>query len=214
MIDTINLMIPTYKRDDRLFECMDSFVKNASGNIIFSILINDGEFTTRDRIQLYSSLHAVQIDVYQTGDGPPHLGRFYNELYRYSSHERNIAVSMIGDDMVCMTPEWDRYIKHSLNEMDGLGIVHCRDGIQNGNIAVNLFTTRDWVDEAHNGRFMDERFAADYIDVLHTEAARAQGKERYLDDVLIEHRHWSKSGEMDETALRLRKVWKPAEDVL
>lgn len=186
----INLMIPTYKRSGTLLPgCLGSFADQASDirNIRFTLFVNRKDAETIEFLRAterFPDLYHVILADYDK----PHLGWFYNEIYRLTKWQNlGTLVTLIGDDMYCHTKDWDLEVLKAVNAMDGMGIVHCRDGIQNGQIGVNLFTTRKWVD-ATGGTFMED-FPADVIDVIYTEVARRMGRETYLDHVFIEHRH-------------------------
>lgn len=204
----INLMIPTYKRARTMLpNCLGSFAGQASDmrNIRFTLFVNRKDEETREFLketERFPDLYQVILADYDK----PHLGWFYNEIYRLTKwQDPDTLVTLIGDDMVCHTKDWDLEIFKVINSMDGMGIVHCRDGIQNGRIGVNLFTTRKWVD-ATGGIFMED-FPADMIDVIYTEVARRTGRESYLDHIFIEHRHSSlkPKAEWDEGFNALRE---------
>lgn len=205
---SINLMVPTYKRvgNGKLPRHIKSFLLNASNlsNIRYTFLVNHDDEETLTYLRGTKDV-TCEIQFFPTKETEPHLGKFYNEMYARSHWAEDPAclVSMIGDDMVCETRDWDERVLESANAISGMGVIHCRDGIQNGRIAVNLFTSRKWI-EAIGGQFMPEYWAADFIDVVHTEIARRSGKEIYLDNVVLSHEHFSKTGDKDETSARLR----------
>lgn len=207
----INLMIPTFKRvaSGMLPDCIRSFVNLASklDNVVLTFLVNERDPET---VAFFGPIvrWAVPVDVIYVGYDKPHIGWFYNTLYeRTKFQDEDTLVTLIGDDMVCQTQDWDLRILEAANDMDGMGIVHCRDGIQNGQIGVNLFTTRKWV-RATGGVFMED-FPADFIDVIYTEVARRTGHETYLDSVYLEHRHSSLKPEeqWDDGFKALRAEW-------
>lgn len=207
---TINLMIPTYKRAGAMLpNCLGSFAGNASDirNIRFTLFVNRKDQETIDFLketERFPDLYHVILADYDK----PHLGWFYNCMYDMTKwKDEDTLVTLIGDDMVCHSKNWDLSILQAVNSIDGMGIVHCRDGIQNGQIGVNLFTTRKWVN-ATGGLFMED-FPADFIDTIYTEVARRTGREIYLDDVFIEHRHSSlkPQAEWDEGFKALRAEW-------
>lgn len=192
-VEKINLMIPTFKRvqSGMLPRCIQSFVQTVSEiqNIVFTFLVNYKDEETIDYLSSTTDIdcgYKIMLVYYDR----PHIGWFYNTLYDLTPYQDpEFAVTLIGDDMVCKTKNWDVKIIDALNTIEGKGIVHCRDGIQNGQIAVNLFTTRKWVNLT-GGKFM-ENFPVDMIDVVYTEVARRTGHEIYLNDVFIEHQHSS-----------------------
>lgn len=196
----INLMIPTFKRvaSGMLPDCIRSFVNEASSlqNVVLTFLVNRKDTETVAFFEAAKGW-AVDIDVVMVEYERPHIGWFYNTLFENTKfQDEDTLVTLIGDDMVCHTKGWDLEVLKAINELDGMGIVHCKDGIQNGTIAVNLFTTRKWV-KATGGVFMED-FPVDMIDVVYTEVPRRLGMEKYLDGVFLEHRHHS---------LKPREAW-------
>lgn len=207
----INILLPTFKRvqSGMLPRCVQSFVKHVSDirNVVFTFLVNQNDRETLDYLRSTEDIPCGFQIVLASYDCP-HLGWFYNQLYEKTKwQDEETLVTLIGDDMVCHTQNWDVEILAVINAMNGVGIVHCRDGIQNGQIGVNLFTTRKWV-RATGGIFMED-FPADFIDTIYTEVARRTGREAYLDHVYIEHRHSTlkPQAEWDEGFKALRAEW-------
>lgn len=209
----INLMVPTYQRvkNGKLPRHVQSFIKHVSDvrNICYTFLVNRGDEESLEYLRTTEDI-TCRMEVMQTVESKPHLGKFYNQMYRDShwANESGYLVSMVGDDMVCETQNWDVKILEAANRLNGMGIIHCEDGIQNGRIAVNLFTTRKWI-EATGGEFMCESFRADYIDVIHSKIAGETKREAFLPDVMLRHEHSSLQAPeaRDATFNRLREEW-------
>lgn len=201
-------MLPTRKRSEKLGQFIHSFRDNADIplNVAFYFLVDNDDTETFNYLDKKWG-NDFNIHVILNKRETPHLGKFFNRLY--TVQQENTIVSMLGDDMICRTKGWDTQILEAINKSGGLGIVHCKDGIQNGRIAVNLFTTHKWIN-ALGGKFMPENWPADYIDVYHTEIARKTGFETYLGNVLIEHEHSSlkPKEQWDETFINLRAQYK------
>lgn len=199
----INILLPTYKRVRsgllprflRSFEDMAADPKCLS----FTILVNKDDSETQEWVRewwIAVEERGIKASVILAACEKPHLGWFYNTLYQTTPfQDPGLAVTLLGDDMECMTKGWDTRVLAELNKRQGLCVVHCRDGIQNGRIAVNFFTSRAWVD-ATGGKFMVD-VPVDFVDVAATEVARGLGLEVYLDDVVITHHHHSLKSEKD-----------------
>jgi len=200
----INILLPTYKRvkSGKLPRFLESFENMANDvkRLHFTLMVNKGDAETDEFLRpwwIEAEERGVKASVVVVDYPTPNLGWFYNTLYEVTPFkDPGLAVTMLGDDMVCRTKGWDARVLESLNKVNGLGLVHCRDGIQNGKIAVNFFTSRAWVD-ATGGEFMVD-IPVDFIDVAATEVARRLNREIYLDDVFIEH---------DHSSLKLEKDW-------
>ncbi len=213
MYNRINLLLPTRKRvaSGKLPRYIKSVMDTVSDfkNVVFTFLVDVDDVETEMFLYMNRDIKSEFEIITNTKLKKPHLGKFYNILYNQTKFsDPDCLVSMTGDDQVFATKNWDLEILKNINEMDGIGIVHCKDGIQDGRVAVNLFTTRKWIDMI-GGQFMSELFPADYIDTLHTEIARRTGHERYLNHVSIVHEHsgLSHPDTYDDTFKNLRAVY-------
>jgi hypothetical protein len=204
MYNKINIMVPTYKRPGMLGTLIDSARSTSSpDNICFTIMRNIDDHSC------YNFIHLDRPDIClmteETCD--PNLSHYYNEMYRNTKwQEPETLVSMIGDDMVFETPGWDSKILGKANEIDGIGIIYCNDGyISQGEIAVNLFTSRKFVDAA-GSTFMVPEFKRYWFDTIWTEIANATDTNYYMPDIMIKHNHTSAKPHPDETFVRLENV--------
>jgi hypothetical protein len=130
------------------------------------------------------------------------LGKLWNILTDSTTEE---IISMIGDDMVFSTKNWDEeIIKEFTNNLpqDKIKAIHCNDGHHGSKLAVNLFCHRQYREVL--GRFMREEFKINWVDQWLHQVFSAFGRLFYRGDILIEHRHWvlGKSNH-DNTAVRM-----------
>ena len=208
--DKINLMVPTRGRAKTM---LPKFISSACstisglGGICFTFCVNVNDKETRDFLK--KNVPDNMLDIIYEDLPAPHLAKFFNMMY-VQTRFRNprTMVSMLGDDMEFITPDWDKKILDAINEMGGRGIVYCDDDYyQHEHLCVNLFSTRPIVD-ASGKPFMCEMFPADYIDNVWMEVGKATGTLRYLADVKIRHNHSSKvpAAQQDDTYRRLRSV--------
>jgi hypothetical protein len=139
----------------------------------------------------------------------PNLAMYYNMMYaRTKFNAPDTLVSMIGDDMEFKTKGWDKIIIEKANEICGVGIIHCDDGfMQRGNIPVNLFTSREYVD-ACGSEYMCSKFKRFWIDTIWGEVSTRTDTNYYLPNVLIKHNHTTLKGQYDETYRRLEELAK------
>jgi hypothetical protein len=201
--DKINLMVPTRRRIDHLAKLISSTLRFATTpeRIAFTFLVDDDDEETH----YYLNQHGPRCDWQKLlwHEKMPHLGRMYNKIYAETKFQSAI-VTMIGDDMVFETENWDADILSEINDRNGWCIASCDDGyIQHGRIFVNLFTTRKVV-IATGGPFMSEEFPMDFIDVVWTELAKRSGIDCYLHNVMLRHEHSSVAG--DTTRERLQSM--------
>lgn len=129
------------------------------------------------------------------------LGKLWNILVEESTEE---IISMIGDDMVFKTNDWDQMIldEFAKSPSDMIKAVHCNDDCHGAKLAVNLFCHRKYAEVL--GRFMREEFKINWVDQWLHQVFSAFGRLVYRGDIMIEHRHWVLGKNMhDETAKRM-----------
>lgn len=207
----ICLMIPTYKRPQKLKELIDSVneTTNDLSNIKFSFCVNVKDIETREFLKSYD--HKCDYEIIDESTIQPNLSYYFNKMFDETKF-KNAIVSMIGDDMVFVTKGWDERIKQTINNEYGKAIVYCDDNFTSHELcAVNLFVTRELV-LLTKKPFMCTEFHADMIDMIWTMIGTITGILRYLPDVIIQHNHSSKESKdkWDETFQRLSPIQKHA----
>jgi hypothetical protein len=115
------------------------------------------------------------------------LGKLWNILAKESTED---IISMIGDDMVFKTKDWDLALLEEFKKMpsDKIKAVHCNDGFHGAKLAVNLFCHRKYMDIL--GVFMREEFKINWVDQWLHQVFSAFNRLTYRGDIMIEHRHW------------------------
>ena len=129
------------------------------------------------------------------------LGKLWNILVKNSTEE---IISMIGDDMVFKTKDWDLKIIEEFIDgpCDNIKAVHCNDDCHGAKLAVNLFCHRKYADVM--GGFMREEFKINWVDQWLHQVFSAFDRLRYRGDIMIEHRHWVLGKNVkDKTAERM-----------
>lgn len=217
-------MLPTRGRPDRLAKLIKSASETSTlhamdsegrpnKKLVFTLLI-DKDDSSYDSLlnEMLTSRYGGLFDILVNEDvGKPHLGNFFNRLYDETKwQDPSYLVTMVGDDMVFLTPGWDRAIVEAANQSQGDAIIYCDDDYcQHENLCVNLFVSRDLVAKTKKP-FMCALFPADFIDTVWMEVGKKMGNLRYLGNYKIKHEH---SGSMpestyDDTFKRLRSVFK------
>jgi len=201
--DTINIMVPTYKRADKFRRMYKSAIETAvfPERVLFTVCRN----TADDSVYMNASnIHWVMESTTQ-----PNLSTYYNLMYDETAKIdklKDALVSMCGDDFLFATKEWDKRILDEVNKRDGLALVWCNDDyLGKEDCAVNFFTTREVV-KGTDLPFMCPAYGCDAIDVIWTEIAKQAGIAVYLEDVHISHLHATRQ-EMDHTYERLRTAY-------
>lgn len=129
------------------------------------------------------------------------LGKLWNILVQNSTED---IISMIGDDMVFKTQNWDEEILKEFESgpEDNIKAVHCNDDCHGHKLAVNLFCHRKYAEIM--GGFMREEFKINWVDQWLHQVFSAFNRLKYRGDIMIEHRHWVLGKtKRDETANRM-----------
>ena len=131
------------------------------------------------------------------------LGRMWNELARHCDDE---IFGYLGDDMIFKTLGWDTQILEEFNEKnlpaDKIKAVHCYDGVRNGELAVNAFMHRKYMDVV--GYFIREEFLINWSDQWLHQMFNSFGRLKYRRDIHIHHNHWVFGGrKRDKVADRM-----------
>jgi len=201
----IAILVPSRERMNRRVTMLLSIlatVKDINNvNIYFGV---DEDDPTKETIKkIASAIPCVKIvDIKNEGKFIG-LGKMWNLCTDASNEE---IISMIGDDMVFKTPNWDQMIIDEFKNApkDGIYAVHCNDDCHGPKLAVNLFCNRKLVEVT--GRFMREEFKINWIDQWLHQLFNAFGRLKYRGDIMIEHRHWvlgkdKKDGVADRMAI-------------
>jgi hypothetical protein len=128
MYDRINLMLPTYKRvfNGKLPKFLVSLFQTCycDDNIYITFLVDEDDNETISFIRLLNLQCDIQVMMHNIKES--HLGKLYNKIYYEGSYnDPNTLVSMVGDDMVFVTQNWDKRILDKANEINGVGIIFC-----------------------------------------------------------------------------------------
>jgi len=188
----IALLVPSRERIQHRLDLISS-IKNtvhSLDNITLYLGIDDDDPTRENAIELCKNNSFIKIVDIKNEHKMLNLGVLWNTCARNSTED---IISMIGDDMVFMTKNWDEEIikefSSPLCPNDNFKMVHCYDGRWGKKIAVNLFIHRVYMDLT--GYFMREEFPIDVIDIWLQQIYLSFNRLRYRDDIHIDHRHWS-----------------------
>ena len=186
----IAILVPSRERMNRRLTLLTSIITTVGDinnvNIYFGV---DKDDPTRDLIYKVSkAIPCVKIIDIDNNGGFIGLGKMWNICTNNSTEE---IISMIGDDMVFKTPNWDlEVIKEFSTDCpeDKIKAIHCNDDCHGAKLAVNLFCHRKYVEVM--GQFMREEFKINWVDQWLHQIFSAFGRLKYRGDIMIEHRHW------------------------
>jgi hypothetical protein len=199
----IAILVPSRERMNQRLTLLTSIITSVADinnvNIYFGVDVDD---PSRDMIyKVASAIPCVKVvDIDNQGKFIG-LGKMWNICVDNSSEE---IISMIGDDMVFLTPRWDEMLLEEFKNMpaDCIKAVHCNDLCHGAKLAVNLFCHRKYAQVL--GRFMREEFKINWVDQWMHQLFNAFGRISYRGDIVIEHRHWVLGkGKRDKTAERM-----------
>ena len=132
------------------------------------------------------------------------LGYFWNTLAKNCNEE---IISMLGDDMVFTTDNWDEIILNEFSEKncpDKFKLVCGFDGHRNDGFASWLFIHRFYMEQT--GYFMREEFSRNWIDQWLDNMYTAFNRKVFKKDITIMHNHWVfGTSKFDKVAEKLRK---------
>lgn len=187
----IAILVPSRERMNRRLTLLTSIITTVKDinnvNVYFGV---DKDDPTRDMIyKVAAAIPCLKIiDIDNNGQFIG-LGKMWNICVNNSTEE---IISMIGDDMVFRTPNWDEEIIKEFSgdniPSDKIKAIHCNDDCHGEKLAVNLFCHRKYSDIL--GRFMREEFKINWVDQWLHQVFNAFGRLKYRGDIMIEHRHW------------------------
>lgn len=185
----IAILVPSRERMNRRLTLIMSIITSVKDinnvNIYFGV---DRDDPTREMIyKVANAIPCVKIvDIDNKGEFIG-LGKMWNICVDNSTEE---IISMIGDDMVFLTPNWDEMLLEEFKNIpaDCIKGVHCNDLCHGEKLAVNFFCHRQYA--AIMGGFMREEFRINWIDQWLHQMFSAFGRLKYRGDIVIEHRHW------------------------
>ena len=186
----IAILVPSRERMNRRLTMLMSILTSVKDinnvNVYFGV---DEDDPTREIIKkVAAAVPCVKIvDIKNEGKFIG-LGKMWNLCVSASNEE---IISMIGDDMVFLTPGWDEMLIEEFKtaKLDLIHGVHCNDGYHGEKLAVNFFCHRRYA-ELMNGKFMREEFKINWIDQWLHQVFQSVGRLKYRGDIMIEHRHW------------------------
>jgi len=204
----IALLLPTRERMNNKISFMMSALarcKNPENyNLYFGL---DEDDPTLERCQKMAT--AVQnlkiITIPKNPSGKFSLGYFWNHMAKNTTEE---IISMLGDDMVFSTDNWDEKILEEFdpkNCPDKFKLVCGFDGHRQDQFAAWLFIHRFYMEKT--GYFMREEFSRNWVDQWLDNMYSAFGRKVYRKDITITHNHWVfGASKYDKVAENLRKT--------
>lgn len=186
----IAILVPSRERMNRRLTLIMSVLATVKdiNNINIYIGVDEDDPTRETIKKIAKGIPCVKIVDIKNDGKFIGLGKMWNLCVAASNEE---IISMIGDDMVFVTPNWDEILLQEFASApkDGIWGVHCNDGFHGPKLAVNFFCFRKYA-ELMNGKFMREEFKINWIDQWLHQIFESVNRLKYRGDIMIEHRHW------------------------
>ena len=202
----IALLLPTRERMNNKISFMMSALsrcKNPENYNLYMGLDHDDPTMERCKKMSKSITNLKIVEIPPNPCGKFRLGYFWNVLARNSNEE---IISMVGDDMVFSTDDWDEKILdefHEKNCPDKFKLVCGHDGHRKDQFAAWLFIHRFYMEKT--GYFMREEFSRNWIDQWLDNMYASFGRKVYRSDITITHNHWVfGTSKFDKVAENLR----------
>ena len=191
----LGLFCPTRKRVKMLTRLMESAFNLADkpDRIKFRLYVDSDDYETMDHL---TKINQDQFTAVIDKHGVRHLSDTYNVLFHYSDDD---VMVQLGDDTVMRTKGWDTLIENAFLEYDDrLVLIYGRDEIHNEKFAAHYSLHRNWIETV--GYASPPYFSADWSDTWTFEIAKKLGRTKFINDLIIEHLHWTQGkSEIDET---------------
>ena len=202
----IAILVPSRERMNKrltlLFSILTTVKDINNINVYYGVDEDDPTLETIEKIS--KAIPCVKVIKIKNEGNFLGLGKLWNILTKETTEE---IISMIGDDMVFKTPNWDEEVIKEFQDIpkDKIKAIHCNDDCHKAKLAVNLFCHRKYAEVM--GQFMREEFKINWVDQWLHQMFSAFGRLKYRDDIMIEHRHWvlGKSSH-DNTAIRMAQA--------
>ena len=190
------VQFPTLARPEKFLSVLDKYVMTSSvWNSIFFNINCDIDDETMNDAYIRERIKYI-LNKRNEVDG---VINYDKDTDKISAINANINQSFdviicASDDMVPKVYSWDQKIATAMQEHfpDLDGCVHFNDGNTNGDLITFSILGRKLYD--YFGYIYHPDYKSLYCDDEFTQVVRAMGKEKYIDEVLISHEHYSVEG--------------------
>jgi rhodanese-related sulfurtransferase len=202
----IALLVPTRNRLNLQLTLISSIITTVKdiNNVTLYFGVDRDDPTREIIYKIANAIPFVKIIDIEPKGKQTNIHEIWNKLANISTET---IVSMVGDDFIFKTQNWDEKILEEFNEQnlpsDKIKSVYCWDGQRGGDLAVNIFTHREYL-KYNDGKFLSETYLLNWSDQDIDVIFRALGRLKYRGDIEIFHNHYVFGGrKMDETAIRM-----------
>lgn len=176
MSKDVLLIVPSRKRQNKIEEFYRHFLENSS---ITDLCIGLDE----DDFSNYPVFDNVIYDINPNMNLGPKLNTIskkYCDSYKY--------IAFLGDDHLIKTKDWDKKLVAAISDIEN-GISYGNDLLQGANLPTAVLIDSKIIKRL--GYMCPPNIKHLYLDNFWKEIGLALGTLRYLDDVIIEHMHFT-----------------------
>lgn len=200
------VQFPTLSRPEIFLKVLNSYIDFAShiNQIVFNINCDSADLSMTD-----SKVRQRIQDMLTRKDNVQGVINFDDNTEKISAINAHIdgkefdIVVCASDDMVPQKYDWDQSIVQAMEEHfpDLDGCVHFNDGNTNGSLITFSILGKKLYD--HFGYIYHPDYKSLYCDDEFTHEVKRLGKEKYIDDIIITHEHYSIKGSENHGELDL-----------
>lgn len=181
---------------------MSSAISSASikSRLLFKLYVDsDDEQTLKfvnEKVIPECEKFKVKVKVYSEEPGKRPLSDMHNFMF----DEEDELIFLCGDDVVIKTMGWDMILEKIFSQIhDKIALVYGKDEIHNAKFAPHYVIHKNWVKAL--GYVSPPYYTADWSDTWMFDIAQIVKRNFYVDELIIEHLHWSQGkSEFDDTA--------------
>jgi len=191
------VQFPTLARPKKFLSVLDRYISTMSvWNEVFFNINCDFEDKTMNNKDIVNDVHKL-LSKRNEARGVMHFDYGTDKISAINAHidEQSFDVVICAsDDMVPKVYSWDQRIAVSMQEHfpDLDGCVHFNDGNTNGDLITFSILGRKLYE--YFGYIYHPDYKSLYCDDEFTQVVRAMEKEKYIDEVIIAHEHYSLEG--------------------
>ena len=193
---SISILCPTRKRRLGLYKMISSALTTSNTSLEFVVAVDQGDSETLDYASVLVEGFGISVKVVEIP-----TETIYGDLHNVCASRAEFDVLMgAADDIVFRTHGWDKVVLAAFDSIpDKIAYVYPNDGHHGEVLGTHGFFHRKWYETL--GYLCPPIFSVDYSDNYIMDVARGVGRAVYLDNVLVEHMHWTFSkSDFDDTA--------------
>ena len=191
------VQFPTLGRPEKFLKVLNQYVARLSTwNETFFNINCDIEDESMNNAEVVNEIHKI-LSKRQESRGVIHFDRDTDKISAINAHVEEQSFDTVicaSDDMVPQVFSWDQRIAEAMQEHfhDLDGCVHFNDGNTNGELITFSILGKKLYE--YFGYIYHPDYKSLYCDDEFTQVVRAMGKEKYIDNVIITHEHYSVEG--------------------